>query len=302
MRLFQNDLSIYSQHGTLTGGLFAAGLAIARGDNGVNGFVPAPLRRLQTMNNPTAAQRQQLNNPQIALAEWYELFNLTPERIAFINSAVGERYVIGDPEDGLPIPIGLTIITGKAGTGKTSFLEKEIVPLVTHQDQRFLRFGEPGTLCPYSLRNLYTAIDHAIFGGTPGVQSVFPVFKHAPFLFIDSLMGMWFDPSITGGFGTGRGGASLGVPAMLSLIDNYAVAHGLRVVAVLHPVFADPELITSGISGVSSLYINMDDNSWIVRDYTPIDPRTPFLDYRRRSSEEDRSSLRSLIKNMGDED
>jgi hypothetical protein len=128
-------------------------------------------------------------------------------------------------------------------------------------------------------------------------------------LLVDSLLSLWFDPAVTSRFTTGRGGASLGVPMLLQVIGQFALARGFRVAAVLHPVFADPEVIGSGISGVSSLFLNLDTHSFIVRDYIPIDEEEAkngldALKYQRKEANMQEGSDRSLdllINTMGDE-
>jgi len=213
-----------------------------------------------------------------------------------INDAI--RFKVPIPASPYSFPIGLSTITGRAGSGKTSYVMRDVANSIDGENVYELRFGEPGYLHPYSLSSLIlsmglvivnTAATTSESGGKPGI------------LLVDSLMGMWFDPSVTSGFSTGRGGASLGVPACLAILDHIAAFYGLRLITVLHPVFADPELITSGVSGVSSFYMNRDDGSWIIRPYEPLADTDFSLSYKRDGSSGS-DLMTSLIKGMGDED
>jgi hypothetical protein len=197
------------------------------------------------------------DNEQIGLTVW---LNALKPKVKLINDAIDMKVPL---EGELSLPIGLSIITGQAGSGKTSWLRESVIPnipdsMIAH----FLKIGEPGYIIPYHIDVLLNVIEEKVKSsveqGVPGI------------LLIDSLLGLWFDPVVTKGFAAGKGGASLGVPVLLQVIGQFALANGYRIVAVLHPVFADPEVIGSGISGVSSFFLNRDSNSFILRDYTKV--------------------------------
>lgn len=220
--------------------------------------------------------------------------------IALINKAIAARFVV---EGDLPIPVGLTVVTGRAGSGKTRWLNEKLIPFVPEAiDAKVIRIGEPGYFAPYTLNSLLGVLEAAVLAsvnsGKPGA------------MMIDSLLGSWFDPSVTRGFASGRGGASLGVPMLLQILGQFALAKGFRLITVLHPVFADPEVIGSGISGVSSLFVNKDTNAYIVRDYDPLpdnatDESVFALSYRRKEFNfegETAGDLSLLTRTLGDED
>jgi hypothetical protein len=186
--------------------------------------------------------------------------NALRPNVKIINDAIDMKVPL---EGDLSLPIGLSIVTGQAGSGKTSWLRESVIPKIPDAMlAHFLKIGEPGYIIPYHIDVLLNVIEQKVRSsvekGVPGI------------LLIDSLLGLWFDPTVTEGFATGKGGASLGVPVLLQVIGQYALANGYRIVAVLHPVFADPEVIGSGISGVSSFFLNRDSNSFILRDYIKV--------------------------------
>jgi hypothetical protein len=233
--------------------------------------------------------------PQSELA-WLDA--LTPN-VKAINQALSYDIPIGD---GISLPIGLSIFTGRAGSGKTTLLNKTVAPQIpTEMEAFYLRIGEPGFFIPYTLGMLLGTIE--------GCARETEASGKSGILLVDSLLSLWFDPAVTSRFTTGRGGASLGVPMLLQVIGQFALARGFRVAAVLHPVFADPEVIGSGISGVSSLFLNLDTRSFIVRDYIPIEDGATAADldalnYQRKEANMQDGSDRSLdllINTMGDE-
>lgn len=237
-------------------------------------------------------------NTESLLNKW--MTALVP-KVAQINNAIDTKILI---DADISIPIGLSIITGRAGSGKTSWLRESVIPnLPENINASYLKIGEPGYLIPYTLDILLNVIETRIMEAnkTPEIAGI---------LLIDSLLGVWFDPNITAGFATGRGGASLGVPVLLQVIGQLALVNGFRIVAVLHPVFADPEVIGSGISGVSSMFLNKDDNAFIIRDYTKVpndaDASTlSSIPYIRREVNMESSisdSLNLLTSTVGDED
>lgn len=194
---------------------------------------------------------------QSGLTVW---LNALKPKVKIINDAIDMKVSL---EGDLSLPIGLSIVTGQAGSGKTSWLRESVIPRIPDaMIAHYLKIGEPGYTIPYHIDVLLNVIEQKVKSsveeGVPGI------------LLIDSLLGLWFDPTVTEGFATGKGGASLGVPVLLQVIGQYALANGYRIVAVLHPVFADPEVIGSGISGVSSFFLNRDSNSFILRDYTKV--------------------------------
>jgi hypothetical protein len=208
-------------------------------------------------------------------------------------------------EGDLSLPIGLSIVTGQAGSGKTSWLRESVIPKIPEPMlAHYLKIGEPGYIIPYHIDVLLNVIEQKVRSsvkeGVPGI------------LLIDSLLGLWFDPTVTEGFATGKGGASLGVPVLLQVIGQYALANGYRIVAVLHPVFADPEVIGSGISGVSSFYLNRDSNSFILRDYIKVQTEDDTtissisdIPYTRREMNmtvTHDNALNLLAQTIGDED
>jgi len=236
---------------------------------------------------------------QAGLTGW---LNALRPKIKNINSAIDMKVPL---EGELSLPIGLSIVTGQAGSGKTSWLRESVIPNIPDaMSAHYLKLGEPGYTIPYHLDILLNVIEQkvksSIEGGTPGI------------LLIDSLLGLWFDPTVTGGFATGKGGASLGVPVLLQVIGQFALANGYRVVAVLHPVFADPEVIGSGISGVSSFFLNRDSDSFILRDYTKVQTEDDGvvssisdIPYTRREMNmviTQDNSLNLLAQTIGDED
>lgn len=233
-----------------------------------------------------------------ALQVW---MNALKPNVAKINSAIKDRIVL---EGDIIVPIGLSVITGTAGSGKTTLLRESLIPNIpTETLASFLKIGEPGYFIPYTLTTLLNVIESEIrkFVASKATSGI---------LMVDSLLSVWFDPAVTKAFSAGRGGASLGVPLLLQAIGNYALANGFRVVTVLHPVFADPEVIGSGISGVSSMFINRDNNSYIVRDYQPIDESMEAedvgaLSYVRREanlSDISTTDLNTLARTVGDDD
>jgi hypothetical protein len=228
---------------------------------------------------------------------WLEA--LIPD-IPAINQALDYKIPV---DHGISLPIGLSIITGKAGSGKTTFLNKVIAPAIPNEmEAYYLKIGEPGFFIPYTVGILVGTIEGCAKKITESGKS--------GIILIDSLLSLWFDPAVTAGFTTGRGGASLGVPVILQTIGQFALARGLRVVAVLHPVFADPEVIGSGISGVSSLFLNRDTGAFIVRDYEKLPEQAipgqlTSLTYQRKEANmggETDESLSLLVSTMGDND
>lgn len=236
---------------------------------------------------------------QTGLTSW---LNALKPKIKNINSAIDMRVPL---EGDLSLPIGLSIVTGRAGSGKTSWLKESVIPRIPEpMSAYYLKIGEPGYMIPYHLDILLNVIEQRVKSsmeeGIPGI------------LLIDSLIGLWFDPTVTEGFAAGKGGASLGVPVLLQVIGQFALANGYRIVAVLHPVFSDPEVIGSGISGVSSFFLNRDSNSFILRDYTNVRPEDggvvsslSDIPYTRREMNmvvTQDNSLNLLAQTIGDED
>jgi len=199
---------------------------------------------------------------------------------AAVNNGINTKLSV----EGVDIPIGLSVFTGGSGSGKTTLIKK-LAGIVEHNDEidgYFLRFGEPGYFIPYSYEILSRSVEWVSDNATSTPES------KAPILMIDSLMGLWYDPIVTSGFSIGKGGATFGVPVLLQAMGSYALARGARIVVVLHPAFADPDVIGRGVSGVSSLYLSLDTGAYIVRDYKPLanlasDDQT-HLDYTRRES------------------
>jgi hypothetical protein len=239
------------------------------------------------------------DKPQQGLAIW---LNALKPNIKIINDAIDMKVPL---EGDLSLPIGLSIVTGQAGSGKTSWLRESVIPKIPDPMlAHYLKIGEPGYIIPYHIDVLLNVIEQkvksSVEGGVPGI------------LLIDSLLGLWFDPTVTEGFATGKGGASLGVPVLLQVIGQYALANGYRIVAVLHPVFADPEVIGSGISGVSSFYLNRDSNSFILRDYIKVQTEDDTtissisdIPYTRREMNmtvTHDNALNLLAQTIGDED
>lgn len=236
---------------------------------------------------------------QAGLTIW---LNALKPKVKIINDAIDMKVSL---EGDLSLPIGLSIVTGQAGSGKTSWLRESVIPRIPEaMIAHHLKIGEPGYTIPYHIDVLLNVIEQKVKSsveeGIPGI------------LLIDSLLGLWFDPTVTEGFATGKGGASLGVPVLLQVIGQYALANGYRIVAVLHPVFADPEVIGSGISGVSSFFLNRDSNSFILRDYTKVQTEDDGIissisdiPYTRREMNmtiTHDNALNLLAQTIGDED
>lgn len=204
--------------------------------------------------------------------------------------------------DDISLPIGLSIITGGAGSGKTTWLRETLSPLIPDDAPAyFLKMGEPGYGIPYTYEILLHVIEskaaECVQMGKAGI------------LMVDSLISLWFDPVVTSKFASGRGGASLGVPMLLQVIGQFALSQGFRVVAVLHPVFADPEVIGSGISGVSSFFLNKDTNMLIARDYQKVPSHIDAesfssLVYERkaRNTMSSESEMNMLARTIGEDD
>lgn len=229
-----------------------------------------------------------------AVAKWMR--SLRPNLTA-IQKGIDNVVAV---EDGINIPIGLTVVTGSTGSGKTTWVKKGVAPAVPDDmDGVFLKFGEPGYFIPYLYPILLRMLEHSIMESVEANKS--------GIMIIDSLMGVWFDPFITKGFPYGKGGASLGVPVLLQTLGQFALAQGYRVVAVVHPVFSDPEVMSKGISGVSSLFLDKDSGSYIVRDYQrPADDdiNIAALQYTRKEHNiggDTLSNLKLLTQTMGDE-
>jgi len=220
--------------------------------------------------------------------------------IARLRESLDIQCPISGSEPLLSIPPGITVITGTAGTGKTKFLNDVIQPSINEAGLHswLLELGEPGSFVPYS----HDVIDRAL-----GVVSLLPAKERI--LLVDSLLASWFDPSLVSGFPLGKGGASFGVPAYLNVIGTIALFTGVRLVAILHPLFNDVSVIEGAISGVVSCFINVETGDYISRPYESFKAGADIkgLTYRRQTGTipvagSDGSTLTSLLKGMGDED
>jgi len=170
--------------------------------------------------------------------------------------------------------IGNTIAIGTTGRGKTYGFDEVMASYEANgYDVHVLAFGEPGRFLSWNILTYCRVLWHVYERSHSQAQPIV--------LGVDSLMGVWTDPSLTKFYSIAPSGASYAMLGISRSVDALAVSSGFATFHTLNPGLATVEVIRNGISGATSGFIYLDAGETNMRLYDNLDPNVHQVGYHR---------------------